>query len=164
MTGASAWRSNLKSNYTAPVASATTRYREVVAKVTCVHGVDKQLLGEQSLLQDWLPRSPDGPTRAGSCHQIGPNHVAMASYGDICRSAGDLLAVGAPDYTAADVESGHEENLLFAWWRAAAEIDAAVAPPPDADNLARAPGSAQTALWQLSRSKFFANIALHHGV
>jgi hypothetical protein len=62
-------------------------------------------------------------------------------------------------FTADDVESGLEEDLLLAWWRQAARVDPKVA-PPEADTLVRVPGSAQAALRQLSRSRFFGGLAL----
>jgi hypothetical protein len=129
-----------------------------MARIVCVHGVGKQLLGEQSLLRDWLPALADGLKRAG-VDQVATGDVAMAFYGDLFRPAGELLAVGDPRYGAKDVEPGWEQELLFAWWREAAEVDSRVA-PPGGDTLVRAPGSAQAALRQLARSKFFADIAL----
>jgi hypothetical protein len=83
----------------------------------------------------------------------------MAFYGDLFRPLGELLAPGDPIYGAADVEPGLEQELLFAWWRAAAMVDARVA-PPDANTLVRVPGSVRAALRQLSRSTFFAGLAL----
>lgn len=83
----------------------------------------------------------------------------MAFYGDLFRPAAERLAVGDPMYTADDVEPGWEEEQLLAWWQAAAEADPAVA-PPGADTLARVPRAVQVALRQLSRSKFFAGVAL----
>src|SRR5690349_12561386 len=99
-----------------------------MARIVCVHGVGKQLLGEQSLLRDWGPALLDGLTRAGA-GQVQVEDIAMAFYGDLFRPAGELLAVGDPIYTAKDVESGWEQELLLAWWREAAEVDPRVAPP-----------------------------------
>jgi hypothetical protein len=129
-----------------------------MARIVCVHGVGKQLAGEQSLLKDWYPALCDGLTSASSA-PVSRDEVAMAFYGDLFRPPGQWLAVGDPMYTAADVESGWEQDLLCAWWQAAATADDRVA-PPDADALARAPRSVQAALRQLARSRFFAGIAL----
>jgi hypothetical protein len=129
-----------------------------MAQVVCVHGVGKQVLGEQSLLRDWQPALADGVARAGG-GPVGVEDVAMAFYGDLFRPAGELLAVGDPRYGAKDVEPGWERDLLLAWWREAAAADDRVA-PPDGDTLVRAPGSVQAALRQLSRSEFFAGVAL----
>ncbi|WP_228004777.1 hypothetical protein [Amycolatopsis sp. YIM 10] len=118
----------------------------------------KQLSGEQSLLADWLPALRDGLTRAEH-PGIPPSTVEMAFYGDFFRPAGTSLAVGDPLYGANDVRPGWESELLLAWWRAASAVDERVA-PPTGDTLARMPGSAQAALRQLSRSPFFAGVAL----
>jgi hypothetical protein len=129
-----------------------------MARVVCVHGVGKQVLGEQSLMQGWWPALADGLTRADA-DLVPIGDVAMAFYGDLFRPQGELLAVGDPVYSARDVEPGLEQALLITWWREAAAVDDGVA-PPNGDTLVRVPGSVQAALRQLSRSKFFAGIAL----
>jgi hypothetical protein len=129
-----------------------------VAQVVAVHGVGKQVLGEESLLKDWLPALRDGVRRVEG-PLLGDGAVAMAFYGDLFRPAGQLLAVGDPRFTANDVAEGLEQELLLAWWEEAARTDDAVA-PPDADTLARTPRSVQAALRALSRSRFFSDIAL----
>ncbi|HWO63655.1 MAG TPA: hypothetical protein VNO31_26845, partial [Umezawaea sp.] len=80
-------------------------------------------------------------------------------YGDRFRPPGSFLAVGDPVLGPGDVEPGLEQELLAAWWRAAAEVDDRVA-GPDADTLMSVPGWAQRALTQLSNSRFFAGLAL----
>jgi hypothetical protein len=130
-----------------------------VGRIVCVHGIGQQVAGEQSLLSDWTPALLDGLTRAGADGMATADDVSMGSYGDLFRPAGDLLAVGDPIFTADDVEAGLEEDLLLAWWREAAQVDPKVA-PPEADTLVRAPGSAQAALRQLSRSRFFGGLTL----
>lgn len=129
-----------------------------MARVVCVHGIGNQLKGEHTLLKEWWPALLDGLTRAGGDAEAAGDG-AMAFYGDLFRPPGETLAVGDPVFSAKDVEPGWEEEQLLAWWRAAAEADPAVA-PPGADTLARVPGSVQAALRQLSRSKFFAGVAL----
>jgi pimeloyl-ACP methyl ester carboxylesterase len=69
------------------------------------------------------------------------------------------LAVGDPLFRAGDVEPGFEQELLRAWWGEAARVEPMVV-APDADTLARAPGSVQAGLRALSRSRFFAGLAL----
>jgi hypothetical protein len=130
-----------------------------MARIACVHGIGKQGLGEQSLLKDWFPALSDGMTRARRGHDVDEADVAMAFYGDLFRPPGETLAVGDPRYSAADVDSDFEQDLLLAWWQEAASVDDAVA-APDSDTLVRVPGSVQAGLRQLSRSKFFAGIAL----
>jgi hypothetical protein len=127
--------------------------------VVCVHGIGKQLAGDQSLLAEWLPALRDGLTRANAGGELQDTHVGMAFYGDLYRPPGQLLTVGDPHYRAEDVQDGIESDLLLAWWRAAADTDPQVV-PPGADTLAGAPGSVQAALRAISRSRFFAGLAL----
>ncbi len=129
-----------------------------MARIVCVHGIAQQLRGEQTLLQAWWPAIADGVARAGG-PPVPAGDVAMAFYGDLFRPPGELLAVGDPLYSAEDVRPGLEQELLLAWWRQASAVDDGV-PPPDADTLVRVPRSVQTALRALSRSRFFARVAL----
>lgn len=55
--------------------------------------------------------------------------------------------------------SGGCQQLLLAWWRAAADGDPAVVPPDAADTLIATPQSIQAALRALSASRFFAGMA-----
>lgn len=128
-------------------------------RVVCVHGIGKQLLGERTLLKEWLPALQDGIARVGAVGAVRDSEVGMAFYGELFRPVGLRLDVGDPPYTSTDVEDGLERELLLAWWVEAARVDRQVV-PSDADSLVRVPGSAQTALRALSRSRFFANVAL----
>jgi hypothetical protein len=130
-----------------------------MARVVGVHGIGKQLLGEDTLLKEWCPALADGLRRAGAEGAVSQSDVAMAFYGDLFRPAGELLAVGYPRYTAADVDEGYEQQLLLAWWRAAAESDPAVV-PPGGETLVATPRSLQAAFRALSGSRFFADVAL----
>jgi hypothetical protein len=129
-----------------------------VARVVGVHGVGKQLLGEELLLRDWGPALLDGLRRAGG-PTLAPGDLLMGFYGDLFRPKGAPLAVGDPLYTSSDVGEGFEQDLLFAWWEAAAAVDDRVV-PPDGDTLVRTPRSVQAGLRALSRSRFFSGVAL----
>lgn len=130
-----------------------------MARVVAVHGIGKQLLGEETLRAQWLPALNDGLEHAESKACLAEADVAVAFYGNLFRPEGEWLAAGDPPYTAADVDEGFEQELLLAWWKAAAESDPAVV-PPGADTLASTPRSAQAALRALSGSRFFAGLAL----
>lgn len=130
-----------------------------MARVVGIHGIGKQLLGEDTLRQQWLPALNDGLKRAEAPERLADADVAMAFYGDVFRPEGAYLAVGDPLYTSQDVEPGFETELLLAWWQAAAESDPGVV-PPDADTLAATPRSVQSALRALSGARFFAGLAL----
>jgi hypothetical protein len=127
--------------------------------VVGVHGIGQQLMGEQTLLMDWLPAVQDGLSRAGG-PALDDHDMAMSFYGDLFRPPGELLAVGGPRYTADDVAAGLEQDLLLAWWQAAAEADDRVVPPDAPDTLVRAPRTVQIALRALCGYRFFSDLAL----
>ncbi|MFJ3230065.1 hypothetical protein [Streptomyces sp. NPDC086787] len=128
-----------------------------MGRILGVHGVGKQRLGANSLLREWEPALADGLERAEG-PKLTPGDLRIAFYGDLFRPPGRTLAVGDPLYTADDVDD-LEAALLMEWWAACASADPAV-PPPGADTLARSPGSVQTALRLLQRSRFFAGVSL----
>ncbi|MYV41899.1 hypothetical protein GT030_24285 [Streptomyces sp. SID1328] len=130
-----------------------------MARVVAVHGIGKQRLGEHTLRQQWLPALNDGLAWADHAVRLTESDVTVAFYGDLFRPDGEFLAAGDPPYTAADVAAGFEEDLLLAWWQAAADSDPGVV-PPDADTLVVTPGVVQAALRALSGSRFFAGLAL----
>jgi pimeloyl-ACP methyl ester carboxylesterase len=129
-----------------------------MATVVGVHGIGQQLQGERSLLKSWVPALQDGMSLAGY-QPVKDDQVAMAFYGDLFRPAGSTLAVGEPLYTAADVDSDIEVELLLQWWKEASRIDDRVV-APDARTLLRTPRSVQAGLLALGHSAFFAGIAL----
>ncbi|MYR89215.1 hypothetical protein GTY41_30975 [Streptomyces sp. SID685] len=126
-------------------------------RVVGVHGIGQQLQGELQLREAWAPAVADGVTRAGGALATGD--VAMAFYGDLFRPSGRSLAVGDPRYTASDVEDGYEQELLLAWWAAAAEVYPQVVPPGER-TLIRTPRAVQTGLRILSQVPYFADVAL----
>jgi hypothetical protein len=128
-------------------------------RVVCVHGIGQHLEGERTLLAAWLPALRDGLTRAAASDAVSEHDVGMAFYGDLFRPAGSPLGVGDPVYEASDVDAGVETELLLAWWAEAGRVEQRVV-APSADTLVRTPGSVQAALRALSRSRFWAGVAL----
>jgi pimeloyl-ACP methyl ester carboxylesterase len=116
-------------------------------------------MGEDSLAGVWVPALRDGMRRSGRTEARLPaeEEFRFAFYGDLFRPGGRRLAVGDPWLTASDA-TDFDQELLVAWWRAAAESDPRVV-HPDARTLARTPGSVQAALRALSGSAFFAGLA-----
>jgi hypothetical protein len=131
-----------------------------MARVVCVHGIGAQLLGENQLLETWLPALLDGLRRARPGFLLAPTDVAVAFYGDVFRPPGRLLAIGEPAGAPLGSDDAFERELLDAWWVAAAAIDPAVV-PPDARTLARTQRAVVRALNALSASSFFADVAIH---
>ena len=130
-----------------------------MARVLCVHGVGQQLEGEDSLTGEWTFALRDGMRRSGCDESRLPaaGEIRCPFYGDLFRPVGRRLGVGDPWLTAADTTE-FDQELLVAWWRAAAESDPGVI-HPDARTLARTPGSVQAALRALSRSAYFTGLA-----
>jgi len=130
-----------------------------MAHVLAVHGIGKQTFGEDTLRKEWLPALNDGLAHAGFASRLAAPDVAVAFYGNLFRTEGEFLDAGDAPYTAADVEEGFQQQLLLAWWKAAAVSDPGVVLPEE-DTLASTPRSVQSALRALSGSRFFAGIAL----
>ncbi|WP_331770269.1 GPI inositol-deacylase (plasmid) [Embleya sp. NBC_00888] len=131
-----------------------------MARVVCVHGIGKQLLGERQLHRDWVPALRDGLTRAGHTGKLHDEDIAVAFYGDLFRPHAEVLSPGDPPLRPADLAPGLETDLLIAWWSAAADSDPGVVPPDAMDTLARVPRSVQAGLLALLRSRFFAGLAM----
>ncbi|MFI7387956.1 hypothetical protein [Streptomyces sp. NPDC049813] len=129
-----------------------------MARVLCLHGIGQQYAGERELHASWYPAACDGLARAGAAPPA-PGDLDCVFYGDLFRPAGRTLSVLAPPLDASDVAEGYETELLLALWAEAARTDAAVV-APDARTLARTPRAVQRALDALSRSRFFARLAL----
>ncbi|MFE1441908.1 hypothetical protein [Streptomyces sp. NPDC058739] len=129
-----------------------------MARVICVHGVGQQHSGEHDQHGRWFPALNDGLLRAGGT-PVKADDVACVFYGDVFRPPGRPLSWQDPLYSAADVDGPYEHELLELWWREAAATDGKVMAPGGRE-LVRAPRSAQTALVALSRSRFFAGLAM----
>ncbi len=130
-----------------------------MARVLCIHGVGQQLTGEDSLAGEWTLALRDGMRRAGCDEAQLPRagEIRCVFYGNVFRPAGRQLSVWDPWLTSDDATK-FDQELLVAWWRAAAESDPRVI-HPDARTLARTPGAVQAALRALSGSAFFAGLA-----
>ncbi|WP_328870275.1 hypothetical protein OHT76_09290 [Streptomyces sp. NBC_00287] len=130
-----------------------------MARVVCIHGIGQQYAGERQLHTAWHPALADGLLRAGTVSALDADEVRCVFYGDLFRPPGRTLAVQDPPLDASDVDEGFETELLLSIWAEAARTDEAVL-PPDARTLARTPQTVQRALNALSRSRFFAGVAL----
>jgi len=126
-----------------------------MTRVVLLHGIAQQHKGPESLLADWYPALADGVTLAGAT--LERRDVTMAFYGDVFRPAGHR-GLGEPELDASDVEDGLEQDLLLAWWEAAARAESRV-PGPDAAARGRTPYLVQRALNALSHSAFFAGLS-----
>ncbi len=132
-----------------------------MGRVLCVHGIGQQHKGEDVLFREWAPAMRDGIRRAGAIGGTGEllrcDDVGCVFYGDLFRPAGNHLGVGDPWLTAENATE-FEQELLLAWWQAAADTDAQVI-HPDVRTLVRTPRGVQAGLRALSGSVFFAGLA-----
>lgn len=129
-----------------------------MARVVCVHGIGAQVSGGDVMLKEWLPAVNSGLALTGAA-SLTSSEVAAGFYGDLFRPPGQFLSVGEPWFGPGDVEPGWEQELLVRWWEASAQTDAAVGLPGDR-SLARTPVPVQAILHQLSKSRFFAGVAV----
>lgn len=125
-----------------------------MTRVVLVHGIAQQHKGPHTLLTDWYPALHDGVTLSGAT--LPREDVGMAFYGDLFRPPGHRGA-GEPELDASDVEAGLEQDLLLAWWEAAARAERQV-PGPRTAARSRTPRLVQRALDALSHSTFFTGL------
>jgi hypothetical protein len=129
-----------------------------VARIVCVHGIAQQVKGEETLGREWSAALRDGIRLAGAPSvSLSDADIRYAFYGNLFRQSGRTLGVGDPILTAQDTTE-FEQELILAWWQAAAATDPGVI-SPDARSLVRAPRSLQAALRALSGSRFFSGLA-----
>jgi hypothetical protein len=129
-----------------------------MAMIVGVHGIGQQFKGPAVQKAEWLNPLRDGVALAGG-PQIQETDLTCAFYGDLFRPPG-TKAVGLPPYDESDVADPWEQQLLEAWWREAAVVEAdRVESPEAATKLGRTPRFVQRALDALSHSRFFAGIA-----
>jgi hypothetical protein len=126
--------------------------------VVCVHGIGQQVSGEETILGAWVPALRDGIKLAGG-EPPSPERIRMAFYGNLFRKKG-TKSLSIPPYDETDVTEEWEKQLLQAWWVEGARIDESV-PGPEAQTKLRTPQMVQRALNALSRSRFFADVALN---
>lgn len=126
-----------------------------MTRVVVVHGINNTYSGVHLMARDWTPALLDGIAIAGSAGLLTEDDIGCAFYGDVFRRPGRVL--GDDDLSwldAADVDQDAEIELMWAWWREAADTDPAVV-PPGARTLGASSG-VQAALAALSCSRFLA--------
>lgn len=128
-----------------------------MSRVVIAHGVGQQSKTPEQLQAVWAPAAVGGVRLAGGA--LADGDVGVAFYGDLFRPPGRTLSVGDPRYTASDVEEGYEQELLLAWWAAAAEVYPQIV-SPDERTLLRYPRAVQAGLRVLSGVPYFADVAL----
>jgi pimeloyl-ACP methyl ester carboxylesterase len=126
-------------------------------RIVAVHGIAQQYKGPTTLHDEWYPALRDGVLIAGGTPPSKGDLVCVF-YAEPFRPKG-TMAVGLPPYDAGDVTDPFEQDLLAAWWRAAAEAEPGQVLSPDERTMGRTPQFVQAALNALSRSTFFTGFA-----
>ncbi len=128
-------------------------------RVVGVHGIAQQYRSGPELTRGWLDALRGGLEAAGfraTADGLAETDVRVAFFGDLFRPPG-AMAGGEPPYTADDVGTGLERDLLRCWYEAAVEQDPALGPPPGA--LGPGGVATQAMLERLLRSRTFAKVA-----
>jgi hypothetical protein len=130
-----------------------------VPEIVGIHGIAQQYHGPYQLADVWLAGIRDGLFAAGydeTARALSPEDVRVAFFGDLFRPPG-AMAAADPPYTASDIRSGPERDLLTALYAAAVANDPALGEPGGA----MGPGmmSVEFILGRLARSKTFARVA-----
>lgn len=127
-----------------------------MAPVVLIHGINNTFTSEPSMAAIWTPALLGGLELAGHRDTLTAADVACVAWGDLFRRSGRFLGDdhGGQELTADDIKDPVEEDLLMAWWGAAAARDPQVM-PPDTDMLG-VRSTMRTALNAMSASKFLA--------
>jgi hypothetical protein len=130
-----------------------------MAAIVGIHGIAQQFRGGYQLGDVWFNGIRDGLVAAGqpkAAQAFAPDDVRVAFFGDLFRPPG-TMAVAEPPYSAADVGSGLERDMLTKFFDTAVAQDPALAAPEAA--MGRGKAAVQVMLNRLSRSATFANVA-----
>lgn len=130
-----------------------------MAAIVGIHGIAQQFRGGYQLADVWFNGIRGGLVAAGksgTARALDRSDVQVAFFADLFRSPG-TMAAAEPPYSAADVKSGIERDLLTAFFDAAVAQDPRLGAPEGA--MGRGTASVQVILSRLSRSPTFANVA-----
>ncbi|MFH7029846.1 MAG: hypothetical protein ACHBN1_31905 [Heteroscytonema crispum UTEX LB 1556] len=134
-------------------------------KVVGIHGILHDYLTAPQIENEWLLALQGGLDLAGK-PRIERKDFTSVAYGDFFRPSGTRSA-SVPRLNAEDIEEEWEQELLLKWWGEAAVLSAANRSgedkfgedsriqEPDFQGRGRTPAVVQSALRQLSKSKYF---------
>jgi PGAP1-like protein len=134
-------------------------YNLTMAAIVGIHGIAQQFRGGYQLGDVWFNAIRDGLVAAGhrdTAEALAANDVRVAFFGDLFRPF-RAMAAADPPFSAADVGSGLELDLLAAFFDAAVDQDPALGRPEGAMGLGRV--TVQVMLNRLARSATFASVA-----
>ena len=134
-------------------------YNSRMGTIVGIHGIAQQFRGGYQLGSVWYDAVRDGLTVAGHravAEALAPTDVEVAFFGNLFRPSGSM-AVQEPPFSAADVQSGAERDLLTVFYEAAVAKDSSLGVPEGAMPAGRA--AVQVMLQRLARSPTFARMA-----
>ena len=134
-------------------------YNSCMGTIVGIHGIAQQFRGGYQLGSVWYDAVRDGLTVAGHravAEALAPTDVEVAFFGNLFRPSGSM-AVQEPPFSAADVQSGAERDLLTVFYEAAVAKDSSLGVPEGAMPAGRA--AVQVMLQRLARSPTFARMA-----
>ncbi len=129
-----------------------------MAMIVGVHGIAQQFKGAEILRTEWEPSLRDGVSLAGGVLPTGA--LACATYGSIFRPPGTRRAAAEEHFKPSDL-TDDEAELLFVLLEEAARAEPDRFPPGGTRVRASTPGSVQSALRLLCRSRFLVGVAAH---
>ncbi len=130
-----------------------------MSKIVGIHGIAQQYRGPYDLADVWLAGVRNGLFAAGHddvARALSPGDLRVAFFGDLFRPPGTMAATDPP-YTASDIRSDLERNLLTALYNAAVAEDPELGKPTAA--MGAGAVSVQFMLTRLARSKTFTRVA-----
>lgn len=136
-------------------------------KIVGIHGIGQQYLGGNSLREVWLPRLKDGIIAAGHrglADGLSATDLIVSFYGDLFRPKA-ALGEDYPPFTAEDLDSGAEIDLLNELYDEACSQEPSLGPPEaalgpgfDAVKKIGAYPPVQVRIERLLRSRTFAGL------
>jgi hypothetical protein len=130
-----------------------------MAAMVGIHGIGQQFRGGYQLATAWFDAVRDGLVRAdfrAVATGLTPGDLRVSFFGDLFRPPG-ALAAQDPPFTAADIRSDAERDLLAAWYEAAVAQDESLGQPGGALGAGRA--TVQVMLAGLARCPAMARVA-----
>jgi len=130
-----------------------------MAPITGIHGIAQQYKGGYQLGALWFDALRDGLTAAGyqsAAAALSPGDLRVAYFGDLFRPSG-AMAGQEPPFSAADVQTGLERDMVTELYHAAVAQNPSLGPP--AGSMGSGKLSVQVMLERLLRSRTFAKVA-----
>lgn len=131
-------------------------------RIVGIHGISHQYEGPAILHSQWLPAMRDGLSAAeyrALAENLTSDDLAVAFFGDLFRPAGAVLSAGVIPYSATDLTSPEEIELLTDLYAAAVALEPALGTPVGSLGFR---GNVGLMVERVLRSRTFANMVPEH--